>query len=145
MSLQSKQVTGDFDEILAARNRRIMVLVTYSRTLYFNDKGQERGLVAEMARDFERYINQKYKTGPRPITIVLAPTTRDKLPLDVTSGFGDIAAASLTVTPFVVSGIPTAASDVEAQRSRLKTELSEFCPASPNGLVRNHIRCKDLL
>ena len=99
LSLQSKQVTGDFDEILAARNHRIIVLVTYSRTLYFNDKGQERGLVAEIARDFERYINQKYKTGARPITIVLAPTTRDKLLPGVTSGFGDIAAASLTVTP----------------------------------------------
>src|SRR5437764_5145655 len=51
LPVESKPVTGDFDEILAARNRRIIVLVTYSRTLYFNDKGQERGLVAEMARD----------------------------------------------------------------------------------------------
>jgi membrane-bound lytic murein transglycosylase MltF len=99
LSTHSKQVTGDFDEILAARNRRIRVLVSYSRTLYFNDKGQERGLAAEMARDFERYINQKYKTGARPITIVLAPTTRDKLLPGLISGFGDIAAASLTVTP----------------------------------------------
>jgi membrane-bound lytic murein transglycosylase MltF len=99
LSLQAKQVSGDFDEILKARNRRIIVLVTYSRTLYFNDKGQERGLVAEMARDFERYINLKYKTGARPITVVLAPVTREKLLPALTAGFGDIAAASLTVTP----------------------------------------------
>ena len=99
LSLKSKQVSGDFDEILAARNRRIIILVTYSRTLYFNDEGQERGLVAEMARDFERYINQKYKTGAKPITIVLAPMTRDKLVPALAAGYGDISAASLTTTP----------------------------------------------
>ena len=92
-------VTGDFDDILAARNRRIVVLVTHSRALYFNDKGQERGLVADMARDFERYINKKLKTGARPITVVMVPVTRDRLLPSLAAGLGDIAAAGLTVTP----------------------------------------------
>jgi membrane-bound lytic murein transglycosylase MltF len=92
-------ISGDFDDILAARQRRLVVLVTYSRTLYFNDRGQERGMVADMARDFERYLNTKLKTGARPITVVLEPVTRDQLLPGLSAGLGDIAAAGLTVTP----------------------------------------------
>ena len=76
----------------------VRVLVPYSRTLYFNDNGRERGLTAELVRDFEQYINRKYKTGKRPITVYLIPTTRDKLLSKLVDGFGDIAAGNLTVT-----------------------------------------------
>ena len=74
------------------------MLVPFSRTLYFNDKGRERGITADLVRDFERYINQKYKTGNRPITVFMIPTTRDKLLSGVTGGLGDIAAGNLTAT-----------------------------------------------
>ena len=55
---------------------------------------------ADNARDFERYINQKYKKqlGNRPITVYLVPTTRDLLLQKVADGFGDIAAGNLTAT-----------------------------------------------
>jgi membrane-bound lytic murein transglycosylase MltF len=78
--------------------RMVRVLVPYSRTLYFNDKGRERGLTAELVRDFERYINRKLKTGKRPITVYLIPTTRDKLLPKLVDGLGDIAAGNLTAT-----------------------------------------------
>ena len=88
----------DFDGMV--ERRVIRVLVPYSRTLYFNDKGRERGFVADAVRDFERYINQKYQKqlGNRPITVVNFPTTRYKLLQHVADGLGDIAAAALTVT-----------------------------------------------
>jgi len=76
----------------------IRVLVPYSRTLYYNDKGRERGLTAEAVRDFEQYVNRTLKTGKRPITVYLIPTTRDKLLPKLVDGLGDIAAGSLTVT-----------------------------------------------
>ena len=41
----------------------IRVLVPYSRTLYFNDKGRERGITADTVRDFERYLNKKYRSS----------------------------------------------------------------------------------
>src|SRR5262249_26167746 len=56
------------------------------------------GLTAELVRDFERYINKKYKTGKRPLTVYLRPTTRDKLLPHLIAGLGDIAAGNLTVT-----------------------------------------------
>jgi membrane-bound lytic murein transglycosylase MltF len=95
--LGTKPWQGDFDRMIA--RRMIRVLVPYSRTLYFNDKGQERGITADTVRDFERYVNRKYQTGKRPITVYLIPTTRDRLLPDVAAGLGDIAAGNLTVTP----------------------------------------------
>jgi len=96
LSLAGKPWTGDFDQIL--ERRMIRVLVPYSRTLYFNDKGRERGITAELVRDFEAYVNRKYKTGKRPLTVYLIPTTRDKLLSNLVEGLGDIAAGNLTVT-----------------------------------------------
>ena len=89
---------GDFDGMVA--RRFIRVLVPYSRSLYFNDKGRERGLTADFVRDFERYLNQKYtkQLGNRPFSVYMAPTTRDELLQDVADGFADAAAGNLTVT-----------------------------------------------
>src|SRR5512143_4054102 len=93
-----KRWTGDFDQMVA--RRAIRVLVPYSRTLYYNDKGRERGVTADTVRDFEQYINKKYakELGKRPITVFMIPTTRDELLKDVADGLGDIAAGNLTAT-----------------------------------------------
>jgi membrane-bound lytic murein transglycosylase MltF len=96
LSLADKPWIGDFEQIL--KRRMLRVLVPYSRTLYYNDKGRERGLTAELVRDFERYINRKHKTGARPLTVYLVPTTRDKLLPRLVEGYGEIAAGNLTVT-----------------------------------------------
>jgi membrane-bound lytic murein transglycosylase MltF len=97
LSLAEKAWTGDFDRMV--ERRMIRVAIPYSRTLYFNDAGRERGLAAELARDFERYVNQKYKTGKRPLTVYIVPTTRDQLLPKLASGLADIAAGNLTITP----------------------------------------------
>ncbi len=78
----------------------IRAYAPYSRSLYFNDKGRERGLSAELVRDFERWLNQKYakQLGKRPLTIYIVPATRDKLLPDVVDGLADIAVGNLTVT-----------------------------------------------
>lgn len=89
---------GDFDGML--ERRHIRVLVPYSRTLFYNDKGRERGITAEGARALEQFLNKKYaaQLGKRPLTLYLVPTTRDELLQDVAEGRGDIAAGNLTVT-----------------------------------------------
>ena len=97
LAIQNKPWTGDLDKLL--ERRMIRVLVPYSRTLYYTDKGRERGLTADYVREFEMYLNQKHKTGTRPVTVYLIPTTRDKLLSGVAEGLGDIAAGNLTATP----------------------------------------------
>jgi membrane-bound lytic murein transglycosylase MltF len=98
LSLELKPWTGDFDQML--ERRLIRVLVPYSRTLYFVDKGHERGITAELMRDFERYLNKQHakQLGKRPLTVVLIPTPRDKLLSGLVEGRGDIAAGNLTAT-----------------------------------------------
>ena len=96
LKLGNKPWTGDLDAIV--ERRMLRVLVPHSRSLYYQDKGHERGLTVELVRDFERYLNQKYKTGKRPLTAYIIPTTRDKLLTGVAEGLGDIAAGNLTVT-----------------------------------------------
>jgi membrane-bound lytic murein transglycosylase MltF len=97
LAIKNKPWTGDLDKLV--ERRMIRVLVPYSRTLYYTDKGRERGLTADWVREFEMYLNQKHKTGKRPITVYLIPTTRDKLLSYVAEGLGDIAGGNLTATP----------------------------------------------
>ena len=98
LDLSVKPWTGDLDGMI--EHRSIRVLVPYSRTLYFNDKGRERGVTVDIFRQFEIYINRKYRKqlGKRPITVYIRPTTRDKLLTNVATGLGDIGAGNLTVT-----------------------------------------------
>ncbi len=98
LSLENKPWKGDFDQML--ERRVIRVLVPYSRTLYFVDKGHERGITADLVRDFERYINKKYakQLGKRPLTVFLIATSRHKALSGVAGGLGDIAAGNFTAT-----------------------------------------------
>ena len=98
LAVANKPWTGDFDLML--KRRMIRVYAPFSRSLYFNDKGRERGLAVELVRDWERYLNAKYakKLGKRPLTIYVAPATRDKLLPYVEKGLADIAIGNLTVT-----------------------------------------------
>jgi membrane-bound lytic murein transglycosylase MltF len=98
VEIQKRSWKGDFDGML--ERRTIRVLAPYSRSLYFNDKGRERGIIADNVRDFERWINRKYtkKRGTRTISVVIYPTTRDMLLPEVAQGLGDIAVGNLTVT-----------------------------------------------
>lgn len=89
--------TGDLDAML--ETRVVRVLVPYSRTLYFNDRGKQRGLTADTLSDFEVFLNKKFHLKGRPITVVALPTTRDRLLSGLAEGRGDIAAGNLTITP----------------------------------------------
>ena len=96
--LDTKPWTGDFDQMI--ERRVVRVLAPFSRTLFYNDKGRERGFTAELARDFERYLNKKYakQLGKRPITVIILATTRDKLFTNLIDGLGDISTGNLTIT-----------------------------------------------
>ena len=98
LSLDNKPWKGDFDAIL--QRRMIRVFIPYSRSLYFNDKGTERGLAVELVRDFERYVNHKYakQLGKRPFTVYVIPATRDRLLPALDEGLSDISVGNLTVT-----------------------------------------------
>jgi membrane-bound lytic murein transglycosylase MltF len=96
--VDSKPWKGDFDGML--QRRRIRMLVPYSRTLFYVEKGQKRGLSAELAHDFETYLNKKFakQLAGQRFTVSLIPTTRDKLLSGLNDGMGDISGGNLTET-----------------------------------------------
>jgi hypothetical protein len=57
--LKNEPWTGDFDKM--TEKRQIRVLVTYSKTFYFLDRGQQRGLTYDLLEEFEKYVNKKIK------------------------------------------------------------------------------------
>jgi ABC-type amino acid transport substrate-binding protein len=65
-----------------------------------SDNGRERGIAAELVRDWERYLNITYakQLGNRPLTVYIGPATRDKLLLYLNEGLADAAIGNLTVT-----------------------------------------------
>ena len=127
LTIATKPFTGDFDQML--ERRVIRVYAPYSRSLYFIDKGRERGLGAELVRDFERWVNQKYakQLGKRPLTVYIVAATRDKLLTDLTDGVADIAIGNLTVTEERLKVVDFVAPDEKL----VNTEILVTGPASP--------------
>jgi hypothetical protein len=68
--------------------------VSYSKTIYFIDKGEELGTAVELGEaPGEWFIKGKTREIDW-IKIAFVPTARDKLQTALNDGLGDIAAAS---------------------------------------------------
>ena len=89
--------TGDLDAMIERRS--IRVGVTYNRTHYFIDHGQERGLTYESLKRFEADLNTDLKTGNLKVHVVPVPLSRDQLYPALMVGAIDMVAAMVTVTP----------------------------------------------
>jgi membrane-bound lytic murein transglycosylase MltF len=77
----------------------LRVLVNYTRTNFFVNENEPRGFEYEYLRDFERFLNQRLRRTDDPIRFEFVITDLDRILSDLTEGRGDIAAASLTITP----------------------------------------------
>jgi membrane-bound lytic murein transglycosylase MltF len=89
--------TGDFDGMV--EQQRIRVLVPYSKTFYFLDGADQRGLTYDLLMEFEKYVNKKLKKRVLTVRVVVIPTKRDRLLSSLREGLGDIASGNLTITP----------------------------------------------
>ena len=94
---QGRTWTGDFDGML--KRRTLRVLVPYSKTLFFVDRGRQMGVVAEFGRELETAINMKHDFKTLRFHVAFIPTARDQLFPALAAGKGDVIAANLTVTP----------------------------------------------
>ena len=92
-----KPFTEDFDAMV--KRRAIRVAVTFNRTHYFIDKGQERGMTYESLKSFENDLNTDLKTGNLKVHVVIVPMSRDQLYPALSSGKVDMVAAMVTVRP----------------------------------------------
>ena len=95
--VMDKPFTEDFDAMM--KRRAIRVAVTFNRTHYFIDKGQERGLSYEALKAFETDLNTERKTGNLKVHVVIIPMSRDQLYPALAGGKVDMIAAMVTVRP----------------------------------------------
>ena len=89
--------TGDYGQM--KKGQLVRVLISFSLTDYYLDKGKEKGLTAEIMREFKKFINHGIKKETKKIEVVLIPVPRDQLIPGLVAGHGDIAVANLTITP----------------------------------------------
>ena len=89
--------SGDLPVLL--EKRVVRMLVVFSKTFYFIDKGQQRGITYDFGMELEKYLNASNKDKTRPIRVIFIPVARDQLLPALAAGAGDIATGGLTVTP----------------------------------------------
>ena len=87
---------GDFEAMV--KRGRIRVLVVPSKTFFFIDRGVQRGISHDIMREFETFVNEKLKRKTLKVSVVFIPVRRDQLIDKLVEGYGDIAAANLTIT-----------------------------------------------
>jgi membrane-bound lytic murein transglycosylase MltF len=89
--------TGDLDGMI--ERRKIRALVVYSKSAFFYDKGQARGISYEALQALESVVNKKFKTGNRPVQITYLPTPIEDVERALAEGRGDLVAVGIVVTP----------------------------------------------
>src|SRR3954470_2677830 len=89
-----------FDDLAGLLKRgKIRVAVTYSKTHYFVDKGQQRGFAYENLIEFEKFLRKRFaKKRGAPVSIVFMPVPRNELFARLVDGRADMAVANLTIT-----------------------------------------------
>lgn len=86
---------GDFPQM--QQRRLIRVLVNYSRTRFFHERGRTRGFEYELLKAYEKQLNKGVKHYKR-VKLIFVPVPFDQLLTALAAGKGDMAAAGLTVT-----------------------------------------------
>lgn len=120
-----KAWTGDLDGM---KSRRVIrILVPYSKTIYFIDKGEEFGTAGELGEALSAWLNKGKTKEIDRIRVGFVPTPRDKLLSGLNDGLGDIAAGNLTITPNRLQIVDFTAAGVRDVREILVTG-----PAAPD-------------
>ena len=89
--------TGDWDQIV--KRGRLRVLVVYSRSSFFYDRGRQRGVIADAMDEFENVTNKRLKTGARKFKVVYLPLPPGQLEKALADGVGDIICTGVIITP----------------------------------------------
>ena len=98
----------------------VRILVTMNRTNYFIDKADQRGATYEAGKAFQDFLNARQPKGTRKLHVAFIPVTRDQLFDALLEGKGDIAAASLTITPERLQRVDFAVPLMRDGRSSMK-------------------------
>ncbi len=116
--------SGDFDGMV--ERRVIRVLTVFQIGGYFLDGPQEKGITYDLAKMFEKFLNEHLQTDHLKLHVVLIPVAFDQLLPALEQGYGDIAAAGLSITPQRLKSV-----DFGTPLSREVKEVIITGPAAP--------------
>jgi membrane-bound lytic murein transglycosylase MltF len=88
---------GDLDEMV--KRRLVRIGVPYNRTLYFVEKGVQRGAAYEYGKLMEDELNRRRKTGNLKVVFWFVPLPRDQMLSALLDGKVDMLLAQIMVTP----------------------------------------------
>jgi membrane-bound lytic murein transglycosylase MltF len=92
-----ERYTEDLDDLL--ERKYVRVLTTYNRTNFFLARGKLRGFEYGLLKKYQASLNKKISRRDLQIVFEFIPVARDRLLSGLVDGYGDIAAAGLTITP----------------------------------------------
>ena len=93
----SERYKDDLDGLL--KRRYIRILTTLNKTNFFIHQGKFFGFEYSLLKEYEKFLNSKVKRRELRTVLEFIPVARDRLIKDLIDGYGDIAAAGLTITP----------------------------------------------
>ncbi|MFT5332647.1 MAG: membrane-bound lytic murein transglycosylase MltF [Halioglobus sp.] len=92
----TKAWSGDFDGML--ERRVVRILTVYQLGNYFLDGPKQKGMTYDVAKMFEKFLNERQGSGHVKIHVVLIPVEFDQLLNGLVQGYGDIAIAGISAT-----------------------------------------------
>lgn len=117
--------TDDFDGM--EKRRLVRILVPFSKTIYFIDKGAQYGTAVDFGTEFQKVLNIGRKKEIDKIRVAFVPVARDDLLIALQEGRGDIVMANMTVTPARQAQV-----DFSAPLYTKASEILVTGPAAPN-------------
>jgi membrane-bound lytic murein transglycosylase MltF len=93
----SEKYTDDLNALL--KKRYIRVLTTLNRTNFFLFEGKLYGYEYSLLKEYETFLNRGMKKNELRTVLEFIPVSREQLIPSLVEGYGDIAAAGLTITP----------------------------------------------
>jgi membrane-bound lytic murein transglycosylase MltF len=89
--------TGDLDDMVKRRTIRALVII--DPISFFYQKGLPKGVTYEALEEFQKYVNDKFKTGTLKVKVVYTPLRPDQMEAALNEGIGDIIATPVVITP----------------------------------------------
>lgn len=93
----TKTDTGDLPHLI--QKRYIRILTTMNHTNFFLDGAKPLGFEYALLKEYENFLNEDITSEELRITFEFIPVSRNNLFDYLVAGYGDIAAAGLTITP----------------------------------------------
>jgi membrane-bound lytic murein transglycosylase MltF len=93
----AESYTDDLPGLL--QKRYIRVLTTLNRTNFFVSDGHLVGFEYSLLKGYEKFLNSDIHKKNLQVVLEFIPVARDELIPKLQNGYGDIAAAGLTITP----------------------------------------------